>query len=108
MSKEHCHNGDSISVHLENPQFLEDFLKLYDGFVNLFACVSRHKCIADERVLRGDQFAAVCPELLLMIFPHPIVQLPGRFQYRAVVQVQIADCVQTHVRYLFTNSFYLL
>ena len=41
----------SVEV-LEDSQFFEDFLELYDRLVNLLACVVCHECIAHERVLR--------------------------------------------------------
>ena len=44
----------------------------------------------------GQQFSAVFTELLFMVFPDAVVQLPGCFQHGLVVQVQIADGVQAH------------
>ena len=34
---------------------------------------------------------AVLQKFFFMIFPHPAVQLPGCFQHRLIMQMQIAD-----------------
>ena len=50
----------------------------------------------DKRVLIRYQLAAVLPELFFMIFPYAVMQLPRCSQHRLIMQMQIADCVQTH------------
>ena len=72
-----------------------DILQILFAFRKILApAVVSHQ---DEGVILRHQLSAVLPELLFMIFPYALVQLPGRLQHRLKVQVQIPDYKQTHV-----------
>ena len=47
----------------------------------------------DKGVPFSDHLPAVLQKFFFMIFPHPAIQLPGCFQHRLIMQMQIADRV---------------